>query len=215
MRCIKLEAHLNGTTVHGVTSSLPQEGKSTIAAAFALLTAQAGSRTILIDCDLRNPTLSTLLAPNAENGLLEVISGKKQLEDVLWNESTTSLAFLPAVMTKTRAAESSTILSSSPLRAFFEMLRQKYDSVVVDFSPAAPIIDVQSTAGLVDSYVFVVEWGRTKIDVAELALKRASVVQKNLLGVVLNKVDFKILSQYEGYRGEYYSDKHYGQYGQV
>jgi succinoglycan biosynthesis transport protein ExoP len=215
MRCIKLEAHLNGTTVLGFTSSLPKEGKSTIAAAFALITAQAGSRTILIDCDLRNPALSATLAPNAENGLLEVISGKKQLEDVAWNESTTGLAFLPAVMTKSRAAESSTVLASSSLRAFFEMLRQKYESVIVDFSPAAPIIDVQSTAGLVDSYVFVVEWGRTKIGVAELALSRASIIQKKLLGVVLNKVDFKILGRYEGYRREYYSDKHYGQYGQV
>jgi Mrp family chromosome partitioning ATPase len=67
----------------------------------------------------------------------------------------------------------------------------------------------------VDAYVFVVEWSRTKIDVAELALSKATVVQENLLGAVLNKVDFKVLRQYEGYRREYYSDKHYGQYGQV
>jgi succinoglycan biosynthesis transport protein ExoP len=215
MRSLKLEAHLNGTTALGFTSSLPKEGKSTIAAAFALLTAQAGSRAILIDCDLRNPALSAILAPNAQEGLLEVISGKRQLEDVLWNDAATGLAFLPAVMTKSRAPESSTILSSSSLRALFERLPQNYDSVIVDFSPTAPIIDVQSTAALVDSYVFVVEWGRTKIDVAELALSKASVVQKNLLGVVLNNVDFRVLGQYEGYRREYYSDKHYGQYGQV
>ena len=87
--------------------------------------------------------------------------------------------------------------------------------MIVDFSPAAPIIDVRTTAGLVDSYVFVIEWGRTKIDVAELALSKATVVQENLLGVVLNKVNFKILDQYEGYRSDYYSDKHYAQYGQV
>ena len=219
MRSIKSEAHLRrpekSTMVLGFTSSLPKEGKSTIAAAFALLTAQAGARTILVDCDLRNPSLTAMLAPSAENGLLEVISGKRQLEEVLWSVSTTGLVFLPVIMSKSRAAESSTILASPSLRVFFEQLRPKYDCVIVDFSPAAPIIDVHMTAGLVDSYVFVIEWGHTKIDVAELALSKATVVRENLLGVVLNKVNFKVLNQYEGYRGDYYSDKNYAQYGQV
>jgi succinoglycan biosynthesis transport protein ExoP len=219
MRTIRLEVQLSGPkksiTVLGFTSSLPKEGKSTIAASFALLTAQSGARAILVDCDLRNPALSAMLAPTAESGLLEVISGRKQLEEVLWNDPTTGLVFLPTVMKKSRAAESSAVLASPSLRAFFEKLRQKYDYVIVDFSPTAPIIDVQSTTGLVDSYVFVVEWGRTHIDVAELALSKATVVQENLLGVVLNKVNFKTLGHYEGYRRDYYSDKHYGQYGQV
>jgi succinoglycan biosynthesis transport protein ExoP len=219
MRTIRLEIQLTGPkksiTVLGFTSSLPKEGKSTIAAAFALLTAQSGTRAILVDCDLRNPALSGMLAPNAENGLLEVVSGRKQLEEVVWSDPTTGLVFLPTVMKKSRASESSAILSSPALRTFFEKLRQKYDYVIVDFSPTAPIIDVQSTTGLVDSYVFVVEWGRTHVDVAELALGKATVVHENLLGVVLNKVNFKTLGHYEGYRRDYYSDKHYGQYGQV
>ena len=186
-----------------------------MAAAFALLTAQAGIRTILVDCDLRKPALSTMLAPLAENGLLEVISGKKQLQDVLWNVPRSGLDFLPAVIERSRVADSSIILASASLRALFEKLRQNYECVVADFSPAAPIVDVRSTAGIVDAYVFVVEWGRTKIDVAELALSRAPAVQQSLLGVVLNKVDFKILGQYEGYRSDYYSDKTYAEYGQL
>ena len=203
------------STALGFTSALPKEGKSTLAAAFALLTAQTGIRSILVDCDLRNPALSAMLAPNAEYGLLEVLSGKKQIEEVLWNFPTTDLVFVPAVIEKSRAAESSVILASASLRAFFDNLRQKYDCVVADFSPAAPIVDVHATAGLVDSYVFVVEWGRTTIEVADLALSKATVVQENLLGVVLNKVDFQSLSQYEGYRSDYYSDKTYSHYGQV
>jgi succinoglycan biosynthesis transport protein ExoP len=118
-------------------------------------------------------------------------------------------------MPKSRLAESSVILASSSLRAFFDKLREKYDHVIVDLSPSAPIMDVRSTTGLVDAYVFVIEWGRTKIDVAELTLNKTAVVRDNLLGVVLNKVNFKVLGQYEGYRRDYYSDKHYAQYGQV
>ena len=101
------------------------------------------------------------------------------------------------------------------MRTFFEKLRQNYDYLIVDFSPAAPIIDVHLTAGLVDSYVFVIEWGCTKIDVVELALTKATVVQENLLGVVLNKVNFKTLSHFAGQQSDYYSDKYYAQYGQV
>ena len=108
MRSIKSASDLRGpeksTRAIGFTSSLPKEGKSTIAAAFAMISAEAGARTILVDCDLRNPALSSMLTPSAENGLLEVISGKKRLEEVLWNVSTTDLVFLPAVV-KSRTAE--------------------------------------------------------------------------------------------------------------
>jgi succinoglycan biosynthesis transport protein ExoP len=219
MRSIKAEAKVSGpkkaVSVLGFTSSLPKEGKSTVATAFALLAAQAGSRVILVDCDLRNPALSATLAPSAEAGLIEVLSGQRQLDEVLWSVSTSSLAFLPAVMPKSRLADSSTILASAPLRSFFEKLREKYDYVVVDLSPAAPIMDVRLTADLVDSYVFIVEWGQTKMDVVDLSLRNAAVVRDNLLGVVLNKVDFRTLGRYEGYRRDYYADKHYAQYGQL
>jgi succinoglycan biosynthesis transport protein ExoP len=214
MRSIKSAADVSGQSIKalGFTSSLPNEGKSTIAAAYALLAARTGARTILLDCDLRNPALSALLAQGAEHGILEVISGKKALTDVLWTDPTTGLAFLPGAR-KSRVPQSSEILGSPALRTLIGELRQKYDCVVVDFPPVAPIVDVRSTAGLVDSYAFLVEWAHTKIEVAELALSKAAVVRENLLGVVLNKVDFKVLSRHEGHRSDYYSDKYYAQYG--
>ena len=80
IRSIKLAIDLsngsvNGGQVIGFTSSLPNEGKSTISASLALLVAQAGARVILVDCDLRNPALTRKLAPGANSGFLEVISG--------------------------------------------------------------------------------------------------------------------------------------------
>src|SRR5262245_37028394 len=93
MRSIRAAADLSGQEikVFGFTSSLPDEGKTTIAAAFALRLAQGGARTLLIDCDLRNPALTATFAPNAEAGLLQVLSGKKRLEDVLWKDQKTHL----------------------------------------------------------------------------------------------------------------------------
>ena len=214
MRSIKSVAGLNRPPIKvlGFTSALPSEGKSTIGTAFALLIAQPGTRVILVDCDLRHPALSKTLAPGAEHGLLDVVSGKKQLEDVLWTDEMTNLSFLPGAV-KSAIADSAEVLASEALRTFFEQLRKQYDYVVVDLPPVAPIVDVRSTGGLVDSYVFIVEWGRTKMEVVDLALRKTPVVYENLLGVVLNKVDFKMLGRYEGHRRDYYSDKYYAQYG--
>ena len=92
-------------------------------------------------------------------------------------------------------------------------LREAFDYVIVDLSPLAPVVDVRAMTHLVDSFVFVVEWGRTKIDVAEHALGAARGVYDNLLGVVLNKADMKMLSRHEGYRGHYYQNRYYARYG--
>jgi succinoglycan biosynthesis transport protein ExoP len=214
MRSIKSAADVSArpAKVLGFTSALPGEGKSIVGASFAVLAAQSKAKTILVDCDLRHPALTELLAPEAEYGFLDVLSGKKALEDVVWTEPDTNLVFLPGAM-NARTANSSDILASSDLRKLIAELRKTYDYIVLDFPPTAPIVDVRSTAGLVDAYVFVVEWASTKMQVAELALEKTAVVRANLLGVVLNKVDFKKLGRYDSHRNDYYSDKYYAQYG--
>lgn len=214
VRSIKSAADLNGQPikVFGFTSSLPNEGKTTVAAAFALHLAKTGARTILVDCDLRRPALTGVLAPDAEYGILEVIGGRRPLNKALWTEPTTNLSFLPGAL-RPRLAHSSEVLASAPLRALFDELRQDYECIVVDLPPLAPIVDVRSTTSLIDSYVLIVEWGATKTEVAELALGTAGMVHENLLGVVLNKVNFKVLRRYEGRRGDFYSDKYYAHYG--
>ncbi len=149
IRSIKLAIDLNDVVkannrVIGFTSSLPNEGKSTVAAALALLISQVGKRTIVVDCDLRNPSLSRALAPNANSGLLEVITEKASLEEVIWTEPSLNLAFLPAVV-KSRMAHSNEILYSAPMKKLFEQLRESYDYVIVDFPPLAPIVDVRAS----------------------------------------------------------------------
>src|SRR3984885_332558 len=111
---IDLSELVRSNKVIGFTSSLPNEGKSTLAAAAALLIAQTGARTILVDCDLRNPSLTHTLAPSAQAGLVEVISDKAPIEDVLWqSDPKTNLSFLPAVM-KSRVAHTNEINAHAP-----------------------------------------------------------------------------------------------------
>jgi succinoglycan biosynthesis transport protein ExoP len=216
MRSIKLAVDLNDVVkanrVIGFTSSLPNEGKSTVAVALAQLISQVGKRTIVVDCDLRNPSLSRVLAPNANSGLLEVITGKASLEEVIWTEPSLNLAFLPTVV-KSRLAHTNEILYSGPMKKLFEQLRESYDYVIVDFPPLAPIVDVRGAAHLVDSFVFVIEWGRTKIDIVEHVLGHAPGVYENLVGVVLNKVDMNLFRRYASHRENYYYNKHYARYG--
>jgi succinoglycan biosynthesis transport protein ExoP len=216
IRSIKLANDLNGVQranqVVGLTSSLPNEGKSTIAFSLAQIMSQAGARTILVDCDLRNPSLSRTLAPRAKIGLIDVLAEKVSLEEAICNGPSTNMSFLPVVV-KFRLAQSTEILGSVPLKKLFKKLRESYDYVVVDLPPLAPVVDVRATLHLIDSFVFVVEWGRTKIDVVEHALSHAQGVYDNLLGVVLNKVDMNIFSRYAGHRESYYYNEHYRRYG--
>lgn len=216
IRSIKLANDLAGNIkanrVLGLTSSLPNEGKSTLAFSLGQLMAQVGARTILLDCDLRNPSLSRSLAPRAKAGMIEVITGKMPLEEALWEDAATGLQFLPAVV-KFRLTHSMEVLSSPATKEFFERLREEYDYVIVDLPPLAPIVDVRATTHLVDSFLFVIEWGRTKIDIVEHALAHAPGVYDNLLGVVLNKVDMGRLGRYAGHREGYFYNEHYSRYG--
>jgi succinoglycan biosynthesis transport protein ExoP len=216
IRAVKVALDLNkavkANKVIGVTSSLPNEGKSTIATALTELISSSGGRAVLVDCDLRNPALSRKLAPDAQSGLLEVIAGHASIRDVLRFERATGLAFLPAVV-RSRLANSSEILGSDAIQEVFDKLREMYDYVIVDLSPLAPVVDVRAMTHLVDSFVFVVEWGRTKIDVAEHALAGARGVYENLLGVVLNKADMDAIGRYESFRGNYYYNRYYARYG--
>jgi succinoglycan biosynthesis transport protein ExoP len=213
---VDLASNKTGKTnrVIGICSSLPNEGKSTVATNLAQLTAMSGARTILVDCDLRNPSLSRILAPDAKVGILEVLAGTATMDQVLRKDPVTNLAFIPIVM-KTRMANSSEILPSEQMKNLFDVLRQHFDYVIVDFPPLAPVVDVRATAHLIDFYLFVVEWGRTKIDVAQHALMSASGVYDQTLGVVLNKANMQEFSRYQGYTGNYYYNRHYGRYGYV
>jgi succinoglycan biosynthesis transport protein ExoP len=216
IRTIKLAAELNGNVaankVVGLTSTVPDEGKSTLAAALALSIAQVGGRVILVDCDLRNPSLSRAITSNTNAGILEVLSGKVALDEALNKEAYLSMTFLP-VVSKVRIADSSELLSSSAMKRLFERLRHSYDHVIVDLPPLAPLADVRATTHLVDSYLLVAEWGRTSTVVVQHALSRAPRVFDKIIGTVLNKVDVKALSLYDGDSAGYYYNKAYGRYG--
>jgi succinoglycan biosynthesis transport protein ExoP len=216
IRAVKLGADLGCATkssrVIGITSSVPNEGKSTIAASLAQQSAHGGARVILVDCDLRKPTLSQELVPNKTQGLLDVVTGTVGLDEVIWSDPASNLSFLPSGI-KSRFVHTSEILASDATKHLFAQLRERYDYVIVDLSPLAPVVDARATTHLVDCYVFVVEWGKTQIGVAEHALNTARGIYDKLVGVVLNKADLKRLARYDSSRSGYYNNEYYSRYG--
>jgi polysaccharide biosynthesis transport protein len=216
IRAIKLAIDLNPTKtsnkIVGITSALPNEGKSTVAASLAQLIAHAGKRVIIVDCDLRNPSLSANLAPNATTGIIDVLSGARSLEETIWRDPKTNLTVLPAAK-RAPLFHTSEILSAEQTRKLFDRLRASYDYVIVDLPPLAPIVDVRATTPLVDCFILVVEWGRTKIDVVQHALHTAPNVYESLIGTVLNKTDMSAMKRYDSYRNDYYNNDHYTRYG--
>jgi succinoglycan biosynthesis transport protein ExoP len=218
MRAINLAADLSNfgtaTNVIGITSALPNEGKSTISEAMAQVVAQSGSRTILVDGDLRNPSLTARLAPDAKHGLVDVVLGTSHLNEVIWVDPQTKLHFLPCVVTS-RFSNSADVLASAQMEKLFKLLREHYDRIILDLSPLAPVIDVRATGAFVDCYVLVIEWGKAKTDVVTRVLNEAPAVHERLLGAVLNKVNIAVMNRYDSYHGEYYHSQYYKRYGYV
>ncbi|SFK75508.1 polysaccharide biosynthesis tyrosine autokinase [Methylocapsa palsarum] len=217
VRSIKIAADLNGALkshkVIGLTSTLPNEGKSTLASNLAHLIADAGGSVVLVDADLRSPSLSKYFSPDAA-GLIEVVIGNIPLDAAIAKVSGGKLDFLPAGATS-RLPHTNEILASAAMKKLIDALRARYDYIIVDLSPVAPIVDVRTTGHIIDTYVYVVEWGKTKVDVIERGLSEAQSVYDRLLGVVLNKVDMSAQSRYERYHGNHYYRKYYSKYGYV
>ena len=215
LRSIKVASDLKGSAealkVIGLTSTLPNEGKTVVAANYAHVIAKGGGSTILIDADLRNPTLSRQLARPGGLGLVDIIAGGTTIDDVIVGDSRTGLTFLPSGSTA-KILHTHDLLSSDAMKKLIGQLRRRYECLIIDLPPLIPIVDARATANFVDAYIYLVEWGRTRIDTAKHSLSNAPELHKRLLGVVLNKVDMTKLKRYERYLSNYYYDEYSGQY---
>jgi polysaccharide biosynthesis transport protein len=203
---IDLENRSRSSKVIGFTSATPNEGKSTVALALGQLIARNGASVIVVDCDLRNPSLTRSVAPNATSGVVELAYGGTSFANVVWTDPSTQMAFLPAIP-HAGPPDSPSVLASAELKRIFDELQKQYEFVVVDLSPLAGVIDVSATTELIDAYVLVIEWGQTTVDNVQHALRAAPNVSESILGAVLNKADIKSLASYDPYLTSYYFEQ--------
>ncbi len=215
LRGVKFAADLKSpgeaSKIIGVVSCLPSEGKSTVAASLANLLALQGARTLLIDCDIRNPGLTRRLDVKPEQGLVEVMSDKLTPEEALLWEESIPLAVLPTVL-KSRINNTSDILASARMTQLLARFRQDFHYIVVDLPPVAPVIDARAFASRVDGFVFVVEWGRTARQMVRSAVANNPWLFERSFGVLLNKVDTKKMKFYRSYGSPEYYESSYESY---
>ena len=193
LRSVKVAADISGLTrdvkVVGVVSSVAGEGKTTTIANLGRLISQAGGKVLVIDADLRNPSLTRSLAPDATSGLIEVLSHKTSLADVIWHDSLTKMDFLPAVV-PVRVSHTSEIVASDSMKKMLQDLRGQYDYILIDLPPLAPVADVRAASHLIDNFLMVVEWGVTPIETVQKAIQ-SSLIGDKLLGLRAQQGQFE------------------------
>ncbi|OBV11219.1 Exopolysaccharide biosynthesis protein [Erythrobacter dokdonensis DSW-74] len=188
--------------VFQLTSSQASEGKSTTAVILAELFASLGRRTLLIDADLRRPSVASLLdIERPKIGLVEVLLGHVELEAAVVKGVHENLEILPVGEIPPNPAE---LLASRELRDFIEKYRSEYSLIIFDSCPVMGLADAPTLASLVDGTVFVLESNRLPFGQARSAVRRLALAGGKILGVVLTKYRALEAGQAYGYQYGYY-----------
>lgn len=191
-----------------ITSSLPDEGKSVFALSLARSVAFSGSRSLLIDCDLRRPSISKLLKSEQSPNLLSLFDTDAAAVNPIQIDAESGMHYITAV---SGTANPQDLLGSRHFRDVLEHLRDKYDLIVLDTPPVLAVSDALILSHSADTTMFLVRWGRTARPVVTGALKSFRQHGGHLAGVVLSRVDFRRHATY-GYGDSGYYYGHYGRH---
>lgn len=175
-----------------VTSSEPGEGKSTTSGNLALSFAQAGKSVVLIDCDLRKPSIHKKFKLSNQAGLSDVLVGKANVEETV-NKYTKNLDILTAGKIPPNPSE---MLGSKAMGKLLEEIKEHYDIVILDTSPVLAVTDAQILSRIADGTVLVVR--------AEVTKKEAVIRAKDLLDMVGAKILGTVINGVERSRKQYY-----------
>ncbi|OPY15913.1 MAG: Tyrosine-protein kinase YwqD [Syntrophus sp. PtaB.Bin138] len=192
-----------------VTSTMAGEGKSLIAINLAITIAiDLHSHALLVDCDLRNPTLSRFFGLQSERGLSDYLLGEEDISDLLIKTSVDKLTILSGGNSQENPVE---LIGSNRMKAFVQDMTSRYDDryIILDSSPLLATTEPSLLGEMVDGIILVVKSGETPRESIQQALKL--VKKEKILGVVLNSTEFKTQALIQRYFGtnRYYYDYHY------
>lgn len=201
---LAVQANLKFATDHGVprtlsvTSTRPAEGKSTTALSLSTTLARGGRSVILIDGDMRSPSVNSLLGVNPAKGLSNYLAGDGALEDMVIDAKQFGFAAMTAGPLPPNAAE---LLSSDRLSALLVSLLERFDHVVIDSPPVMGLADAPLIGDRVEAVVYVVEAQGIRRGLVRSALERLENAGANVIGTVLTKFDPR--HAHAGYGYEY------------
>lgn len=188
-----------GDDIHtiAITSSFPNEGKSEVSLRLAYAFAETGAKTILVDADIRNSKLGEKLGVTAQTGLTHVLSGKeKNLQGTV---KKTDIESLDILFPGANAPNPAELLGKERFTLLLQLLREKYDYVIIDCPPLIPVIDAAIIAKQCDGTLMVISQGDVRKRDAKKSLDQLKLSGAHILGTVLNKVEI--------------TQKKYGKYG--
>ena len=210
---LSLQTNLAFSTSHGlprtlaITSTRPAEGKTTTSFALARSLARSNHRVLLIDADMRSPSIHHLLDLDNAQGLSNYLSGSDKLDELIRASGFDNLSIMSAGPQPPSAPE---LLSSDRLERLIEELSSRFDQIVFDAPPVMGLADAPLVCSRMEGAIFVLESHSTQKSMAEVALARLETAGVNLFGVVLTKFDSKRAHYGYGYDYGYgygYGDK--------
>lgn len=190
-----------------ITSAIPNEGKSTVAINLALTLAESGEKVLLIDCDLRNPTLRRLLRIRTEfkSGLTSVLTGNTPVDECIIRHPKLKCDVL---LSGTRPPNPAELLSSPQMNQLLNQLSENYDYIICDTPPVSIVTDAAALSRFCDGVILVVRQKASTRDQVHAAKRNLDAVQANIIGSILSCYDMSDDTQaVSPYYGGYY---HYG-----
>jgi capsular exopolysaccharide synthesis family protein len=186
-----------------ISSSIPAEGKSTIALNLALSLADTGTRVILVDADLRRPSIAQYVGIEGGVGLTTVLIGRAKVEDVVQPLGGTGLDLLPAGQIPPNPSE---LLGSMAMADLLQGLSESYDMVLLDSPPLLPVTDAVVLSNLAGGALVVVGADRIHRPQLQQSLESLETAGTHLFGIVMNKIARREAAAYGyGYGSEYAS----------
>jgi succinoglycan biosynthesis transport protein ExoP len=178
-----------------ITSSVPIEGKSTIASSMAYSQAVSGLKVLLIDADMRCPTIQKKAGIYPGSGLVGFLQGRAGFDDVVVQYEDTDLYIIPAGVENNFDSEG--LVNSDMMDTLLDLAAENFDSIIIDTPPVMACSDARILAKKVDATVFVVRWGSTKQAVATLALEQLASAGACFAGIFMSMVDVQRYSTYQ------------------
>lgn len=190
-----------------ITSSTPSEGKSTTALTLARNFAQLGKRVLIIDADLRNPSLHRLMGVENTSGLSNYLAGAVKATEVIRASDTRGLMYMSSGPLPPNPAE---LLMGPKMLSMVSIARERFDQVIIDGPPVMGLADAPILGNLANGTLLVVEAGETRITVARNALKRLLAARALVVGGLLTKFSSKHAGYGYGYGYGAYNYYSYG-----
>lgn len=186
------------TPVHTlvITSSVPNEGKSTVCVNLAEAIATSGKSVLLVECDMRRRSLADLLGVHARTGIYGVLAEQSELEDAVVATGIKGMYFLDAEPHIPNPAD---ILSSRRFRRFLENAQKTYDYVLLDTPPVGTFVDAAVISSLVDATALVVREGYTKRQDVAAAYEQLKKADANVIGAIMNFCETESSEYYYAY----------------